>query len=91
MEEHYLDDVEKRGESKMFEGVLMCLMCLEAKLERKERENLPINCQRPFVFANEGSGGICTGKVTLWLPAHLVGPPATLLTSVVLTFFFFYF
>ena len=37
-----------------------------------------------FFFENEGSRGIYVEKVTLQLPTHLVGPPASLLTSAIL-------
>ena len=75
--------VEKRGESKVFEDVWMCL---GDKLERRERERPRKTAQNFFVLKNEGFRGIYTGKVTLRLPAHLIGPLATLLTSVVLAF-----
>ena len=61
--------VEKRGESKVFEGVLMCLG------EKLERENLPRNCPKTHFCKMRGLGSFIVKKMTLWLLAHLVGPP----------------
>ena len=77
--------VEKSGESKVFESVLMCL---GEKLEREKREStkkLPKSLFF-FFFLNEGYGGIYTKKIPFWLLGHLEGPPATLLTLAVFAF-----
>ena len=81
--------VEKRGESKLFKGLWMCL---GEKLEREERKNLPRNYPKLFFFGqNEGSKGIYIENLALRLPAHHVGPSTTLLTLVVLAFSWFNF
>ena len=79
--------VEKRGESKVFEGVWMCLGVFGREIkERRERICLGKLPNTSSFFQNEGSGDIYTGKLILRLPMHLVGPLATLLTSAVLAF-----
>ena len=79
-------------EKRRIKGVWWCLdvfgRCLGEKLERGERkfaQKLP-KIFFFFLLQNEGSRDIYTGKVTLKLLAHLVGPPATLLTSAVSAF-----
>ena len=71
----------------------MSLVVFEREIrERRERENLPKNCQNFFFFKqNEGSRGFYIEKVTFQLLVHLVGPPATLLTLAVLAFCWFNF
>ena len=61
----------------------------------RESENLPKTTNKMFFFffwggggvQNEGFWGIYSEKVTLQLPTHLVGPPATLLMLAILAFF----
>ena len=79
--------VEKRGESKVFEGVWMCLGVFGREIkERRERICLGKLPNTSSFFQNDGSGDIYTRKLILWLPMHLVGPLATLFTSTVLAF-----
>ena len=63
--------------------------CFEEKLKREERasaQNILSLLYFFFFLQNEGSRGIYTGKVTLQLLAHLVGPLVTQLTSAVSAF-----
>ena len=62
--------------------------CVWEKNKRERREKIRLETAQNSFFSlhNEGFGGIFIEKVALELPAHLVEPPASLLSLAILAF-----